>query len=187
MGDNLSFDLLFQMKEEELLLTHQVGDVINILQRTTHHLFDPDELLTVRQIIICSSTFLLFCNFSCLFPHFLWRNELMSNRPSSGHKLGWRSFQFVLSDISKNWLMRSINIIWKSIIYIVFLLERNKNTTWSENFSDFGYKRLNMRFSFHVATTCLPWPYSCLLGLVVLGVWTWCMYLNHSSTTNYEM
>ncbi|XWS36719.1 hypothetical protein CRYUN_Cryun20dG0110100 [Craigia yunnanensis] len=38
---------MFKMKEEELLLTHQVGDVIDILQRTTHHLFDPDELLTV--------------------------------------------------------------------------------------------------------------------------------------------
>ncbi|KAJ6710729.1 hypothetical protein OIU74_011565 [Salix koriyanagi] len=35
------------MKEEELLLAHHVGDVINILQKTTHHLFDPDELLTV--------------------------------------------------------------------------------------------------------------------------------------------
>ncbi|KAJ7964750.1 TBC1 domain family member 2A [Quillaja saponaria] len=38
---------IFKMKEEELLLTHHVGDVINILQKTTHHLFDPDELLTV--------------------------------------------------------------------------------------------------------------------------------------------
>ncbi|XP_050206544.1 uncharacterized protein LOC126656101 [Mercurialis annua] len=38
---------MFKMKEEELLLTHHVGDVINILQKTTHHLFDPDELLTV--------------------------------------------------------------------------------------------------------------------------------------------
>ncbi|KAL4324355.1 hypothetical protein GQ457_11G004230 [Hibiscus cannabinus] len=38
---------IFKMKEEELLLTHQVGDVIDILQRTTHQLFDPDELLTV--------------------------------------------------------------------------------------------------------------------------------------------
>ncbi|CAI0383768.1 unnamed protein product [Linum tenue] len=38
---------IFKMKEEELLVTHHVGDVINILQRTTHHLFDPDELLTV--------------------------------------------------------------------------------------------------------------------------------------------
>ncbi|KAK8504169.1 hypothetical protein V6N13_062528 [Hibiscus sabdariffa] len=38
---------IFKMNEHELLLTHQVGDVINILQRTTHHLFDPDELLTV--------------------------------------------------------------------------------------------------------------------------------------------
>ena len=39
------------MKEDELLLTHHVGDVINILQRTTHHLFDPDDLLTVVQLI----------------------------------------------------------------------------------------------------------------------------------------
>ncbi|KAM7271021.1 hypothetical protein ACFE04_030235 [Oxalis oulophora] len=38
---------IFKMKEDELLLTHQVGDVINIIQRTTHHMFDPDELLTV--------------------------------------------------------------------------------------------------------------------------------------------
>ncbi|KAJ6338718.1 hypothetical protein OIU76_008223 [Salix suchowensis] len=38
---------LYAMKEEELLLAHHVGDVINILQKTTHHLFDPDELLTV--------------------------------------------------------------------------------------------------------------------------------------------
>lgn len=36
-----------QMNEEELLMTHHVGDVINVIQRTTHHLFDPDELLTV--------------------------------------------------------------------------------------------------------------------------------------------
>nr|DAD23554.1 TPA_asm: hypothetical protein HUJ06_025017 [Nelumbo nucifera] len=38
---------IFKMKEEELLMTYQIGDVLNILQRTTHHLFDPDELLTV--------------------------------------------------------------------------------------------------------------------------------------------
>ncbi|CAN0927159.1 TBC1 domain family member 2A [Linum grandiflorum] len=38
---------MFKMKEEQLLVTHHVGDVINILQRTTHHLFDPDDLLTV--------------------------------------------------------------------------------------------------------------------------------------------
>ncbi|KAL6975646.1 hypothetical protein U1Q18_024441 [Sarracenia purpurea var. burkii] len=38
---------IFKMKEEELLMAHQVGDVINILQKTTHQLFDPDELLTV--------------------------------------------------------------------------------------------------------------------------------------------
>ncbi|KAL1818043.1 hypothetical protein DCAR_0522558 [Daucus carota subsp. sativus] len=38
---------IFKMKEEELLVAQHVGDVINILQTTTHHLFDPDELLTV--------------------------------------------------------------------------------------------------------------------------------------------
>ncbi|XP_058080544.1 uncharacterized protein LOC131228714 [Magnolia sinica] len=38
---------IFKMREEELLMAHQLGDVISILQRTTHHLFDPDELLTV--------------------------------------------------------------------------------------------------------------------------------------------
>ncbi|XP_008798753.2 growth hormone-regulated TBC protein 1-like [Phoenix dactylifera] len=38
---------IFKMKEEELLCTHQIGDVINILQTTTHHLYDPDELLRV--------------------------------------------------------------------------------------------------------------------------------------------
>ncbi|XP_074365527.1 uncharacterized protein LOC141706644 [Apium graveolens] len=38
---------IFKMKEEELLVAQHVGDVINILQITTHHLFDPDELLTV--------------------------------------------------------------------------------------------------------------------------------------------
>ncbi|XP_019194372.1 PREDICTED: TBC1 domain family member 2A-like [Ipomoea nil] len=38
---------IFKMNEEELLLTHHVGDVINIIQRSTHHLFDPDELTTV--------------------------------------------------------------------------------------------------------------------------------------------
>lgn len=40
------------MKEEELILAQHVGDVIDILQKTTHHLFDPDELLTVN--ITCS-------------------------------------------------------------------------------------------------------------------------------------
>ncbi|KAJ4980330.1 hypothetical protein NE237_031167 [Protea cynaroides] len=38
---------LFKMKEEELLMANQVGDVINIIHRTAHHLFDPDDLLTV--------------------------------------------------------------------------------------------------------------------------------------------
>ena len=38
------------MKENELLMAHQVGDVINIIQTTSHQLFDPDELLTVSYI-----------------------------------------------------------------------------------------------------------------------------------------
>ncbi|KAK4437531.1 TBC1 domain family member 2A [Sesamum alatum] len=38
---------IFQMNERQLLTTHHVGDVINVIQRSTHHLFDPDELLTV--------------------------------------------------------------------------------------------------------------------------------------------
>ncbi|MCD7470460.1 hypothetical protein HAX54_010362 [Datura stramonium] len=38
---------IFKMNEEELLIAHHIGDVISIIQRSTHHLFDPDELLTV--------------------------------------------------------------------------------------------------------------------------------------------
>ncbi|XP_016446609.1 uncharacterized protein LOC107771693 [Nicotiana tabacum] len=38
---------IFKMNEEELLVAHHVGDVISMIQRSTHHLFDPDELLTV--------------------------------------------------------------------------------------------------------------------------------------------
>ncbi|KAF7831634.1 TBC1 domain family member 2A [Senna tora] len=38
---------IFKMKEDELLLTHHIGEVLNVLQKTTHHLFDPDDLLTV--------------------------------------------------------------------------------------------------------------------------------------------
>ncbi|CAO2812799.1 unnamed protein product [Amaranthus hypochondriacus] len=38
---------IFKMKEDELLFTQQLGDVIHILQKTTHHIFDPDDLLTV--------------------------------------------------------------------------------------------------------------------------------------------
>ncbi|XP_047334697.1 growth hormone-regulated TBC protein 1-like [Impatiens glandulifera] len=38
---------IFKMKEDAVLGAHHVGDVINILQNTSHHLFDPDELLTV--------------------------------------------------------------------------------------------------------------------------------------------
>ncbi|KAK6142316.1 hypothetical protein DH2020_022664 [Rehmannia glutinosa] len=49
-GANVLFNValaIFKMNEEELLMAHQVGDVINIIQRTTHRLFDPDELLMV--------------------------------------------------------------------------------------------------------------------------------------------
>ncbi|KAL0327914.1 UNVERIFIED_CONTAM: TBC1 domain family member 2A [Sesamum calycinum] len=49
-GANVLFNValaIFKMNEEKLLLTHHVGDVINVIQRSTHHLFDPDELLTV--------------------------------------------------------------------------------------------------------------------------------------------
>lgn len=35
------------MEEERLLGAHQIGDVIAILQTSTRHLYDPDELLTV--------------------------------------------------------------------------------------------------------------------------------------------
>ncbi|KAI4384938.1 hypothetical protein MLD38_003022 [Melastoma candidum] len=47
---------IFKMKEDALLLTHHVGEVIDILQTTTHHLFDPDELLTVAYDQIGSLT-----------------------------------------------------------------------------------------------------------------------------------
>lgn len=46
------------MKEEQLLITHHVGDVISILQRTTHHLFDPEELLTVTHFSAVAFFFL---------------------------------------------------------------------------------------------------------------------------------
>ncbi|KAG2583155.1 growth hormone-regulated TBC protein 1-like isoform X3 [Panicum virgatum] len=37
---------IFKMREDDLLCIRQLGDVIDILQTTTHHLYDPDELLT---------------------------------------------------------------------------------------------------------------------------------------------
>ncbi|KAJ8527857.1 hypothetical protein K7X08_015308 [Anisodus acutangulus] len=49
-GANLLFHValaIFKMNEEELLTVHHVGDVIHIIQRSTHQLFDPDDLLTV--------------------------------------------------------------------------------------------------------------------------------------------
>ncbi|KAI4331026.1 hypothetical protein MLD38_029255 [Melastoma candidum] len=47
---------IFKMREQELLLTHHLGEVINILHRTTHRLFDPDDLLTVAYDKIGSLT-----------------------------------------------------------------------------------------------------------------------------------
>ncbi|XP_016498517.2 uncharacterized protein LOC107817234 [Nicotiana tabacum] len=49
-GANLLFHValaIFKMNEEELLTVHHVGDIIHIIQRSTHQLFDPDDLLTV--------------------------------------------------------------------------------------------------------------------------------------------
>jgi len=37
---------IFKMREDDLLRIQHIGDVIDILQTTTHHLYDPDELLT---------------------------------------------------------------------------------------------------------------------------------------------
>ncbi|XP_074307773.1 uncharacterized protein LOC141642754 [Silene latifolia] len=47
---------VFKIKEGELLLVQQIGDVINILQKTTHRMFDPDDLLTVAFDNIGSTT-----------------------------------------------------------------------------------------------------------------------------------
>lgn len=38
---------LFKMKEEDLMAARHVGEAVKIIQHLTHHLFDPDELLTV--------------------------------------------------------------------------------------------------------------------------------------------
>ena len=49
-GTNVIFRValaIFKMKEEELLSTHHFGDAVNKIQLTTHHLFTPDDLLTV--------------------------------------------------------------------------------------------------------------------------------------------
>ncbi|XP_009610363.1 uncharacterized protein [Nicotiana tomentosiformis] len=49
-GANLLFHValaIFKMNEEELLTVHHVGDIIHIIQKSTHQLFDPDDLLTV--------------------------------------------------------------------------------------------------------------------------------------------
>lgn len=35
------------MEEEELLRARQIGEVIDMLQTTTHHQYNPDELLMV--------------------------------------------------------------------------------------------------------------------------------------------
>ncbi|KAL8140477.1 hypothetical protein V2J09_006498 [Rumex salicifolius] len=38
---------ILKIKEEELLITNQLGDIISIVHKCTHRLFDPDDLLTV--------------------------------------------------------------------------------------------------------------------------------------------
>lgn len=38
---------IFKMKEDDLLTTQQIGEVISIFQHATRHLFDPDALLKV--------------------------------------------------------------------------------------------------------------------------------------------
>lgn len=48
-GANVLFRValaIFKMREDDLLRIQHIGDVIDILQTTTHHLYDPDELLT---------------------------------------------------------------------------------------------------------------------------------------------
>jgi hypothetical protein len=57
---------IFKMKENELLMTHQVGDVINILQKTSHQLFDPDELLTVSHACPSLKTEFIYSSFVIL-------------------------------------------------------------------------------------------------------------------------
>jgi len=64
-----------QMKEEELIHSHHVGDVINILQKTTHHLFDPDELLTVKQFSLPLFSYNIFLSSCCLFFPFIGFNQ----------------------------------------------------------------------------------------------------------------
>lgn len=70
-----SCDLQMQMKEEELIHSHHVGDVINILQKTTHHLFDPDELLTVKQFSLPLFIYNIFLRSCCLFCTFIGINQ----------------------------------------------------------------------------------------------------------------
>lgn len=51
------------MKEDDLLRAHQIGEVIDILQTTTHHLYDPDQLLTVRMFASFDANLLSCGNF----------------------------------------------------------------------------------------------------------------------------
>ncbi|XP_051115435.1 uncharacterized protein LOC127240678 [Andrographis paniculata] len=58
-GANVLFNValaIFKISEEELLMTDYAGGVISVIQRTTHHLFDPDKLLTVAFSRIGSMT-----------------------------------------------------------------------------------------------------------------------------------
>ncbi|CAL0307311.1 unnamed protein product [Lupinus luteus] len=71
---------IFKMKEDELLVTHHVGEVINVLQMTTHHLFDPDDLLTVRLVAftVYVYQFLSFQPFSYPFSYIYFMVSLLS-------------------------------------------------------------------------------------------------------------
>ena len=54
------------MREDDLLHIQHIGDVIDILQITTHHLYDPDELLTVN-LLHCYFIVLSFADIVIIF------------------------------------------------------------------------------------------------------------------------
>ncbi len=47
------FVLIKQMKEEELIRTKHVGEVMKVLHDATDHAYNPDELLTVPLFFSC--------------------------------------------------------------------------------------------------------------------------------------
>ncbi|KAG6468233.1 hypothetical protein ZIOFF_072806 [Zingiber officinale] len=48
---------IFKMEEEELLRARQIGEVIDMLQTTTHHQYNPDELLMMRLDLLAAQQF----------------------------------------------------------------------------------------------------------------------------------